>query len=794
VIAASVICISADSSEESVGSSPTIIILSDTVMPAAIPPVVPAIIPPVIHDDIPALFAEVPVILPIDLEAEAAAVASPVGVLDMIISDSDSSERPPSPDLHKATVAQWRSKVGLRSSSSGSSSSPPPTPVYHPKRVLPLPSLPSYRSTLGHLSKHSSPSPSPRKRRRLLLCSSSSDLLLPYAVVAPSDVPGPSTRDTPTPIVDVTPTPRRFIYPPPIRTSRDRALSPVRADLLPPHKRFRGSSAASFHQGSIKDSSEASTESYIDPYILADIEADIAREATAAAKAEANAKAENDAKYGTGDTVEIGVNVVIKPEVPDDIPVPTIVERLSEHEDVIQELYNHMLEFPAQRFDDIKEEQRAQEIRAVADEKERARLLDRVELMQIRSSRYYDKKDFRRLETFVMRRHVLAEQDANRNLRPIIEGESENGNENGNGNGGGNGNGNGGGNGNGNGGINGNNGNNNGNGNQNGMNGGLARWFEKMEFVFCINNCPVDSQVKFATCTLLDGALTWWNSHVQTVVINEAYEMSWKELIKLMIEELTLLYPRMVPDKEDKIERFNWGLSDNIKGNVTSSKPTRVQDVIKMANNLMDQKVRAYATRNTENKRGHGHYKNDCPKLKNHNRGKQAANSEAHRKAYALGGGEANPNSNIEKFLARSDTIIRGCTLNLLDQPFNIDLMPVELDSFDVIIRMDWLSKYRAVIVYDEKIVRIPYDNQILTIQGDRSDGGSNSRLNIISCTKTQKYIQKGCHVFLAQIIEKRTEDKSEEKRLEDVPIVRDFPEVFLEDLPGLPPARQVEF
>ncbi|GJS07087.1 reverse transcriptase domain-containing protein [Tanacetum coccineum] len=84
-----------------------------------------------------------------------------------------------------------------------------------------------------------------------------------------------------------------------------------------------------------------------------------------------------------------------------------------------------------------------------------------------------------------------------------------------------------------------------------------------------------------------------------------------------------------------------------------------------------------------------------------------------------------------------ADTILRGCTLNLLDHSFNIDLMPVELGSFDVIIGMDWLSKYHAVIVCDEKVVRIPYWNEVLTIQGDRSVDRRNSRLSIISYTKT---------------------------------------------------------
>nr|GFA11347.1 putative reverse transcriptase domain-containing protein [Tanacetum cinerariifolium] len=118
--------------------------------------------------------------------------------------------------------------------------------------------------------------------------------------------------------------------------------------------------------------------------------------------------------------------------------------------------------------------------------------------------------------------------------------------------------------------------------------------------------------------------------------------------------------------------------------------------------------------------------------------------------------------------------------------------MPVELGSFDVIIGMDWLAKYHALIICDEKVVCIPYGYEVLIIQGDNYDGGS--KLNIISCMKTQKYIQKGCQVYLAQVTSKKAEDKSEEKRLEDVPIVREFPEVFPEDLPGFPPARQVEF
>ncbi|GJX03717.1 hypothetical protein Tco_0189633 [Tanacetum coccineum] len=134
---------------------------------------------------------------------------------------------------------------------------------------------------------------------------------------------------------------------------------------------------------------------------------------------------------------------------------------------------------------------------------------------------------------------------------------------------------------------------------------GLARWFEKMETVFHISNYPEKYQVKYATCTLLNSTLTWWNSHKRTIRIEAAYAMSWTELMKLMTElfqELVLLCTRMVPSEEDKVERFVEGLPDNIQGNVIAVEPTKLQDAICIANNLMDQKLKGYA-RSVENKR-----------------------------------------------------------------------------------------------------------------------------------------------------------------------------------------------
>ncbi|GKD16596.1 hypothetical protein Tco_1205754, partial [Tanacetum coccineum] len=124
---------------------------------------------------------------------------------------------------------------------------------------------------------------------------------------------------------------------------------------------------------------------------------------------------------------------------------------------------------------------------------------------------------------------------------------------------------------------------------------GLTRWFEKMETVFHISNYSLKYQVKYASCTLLDSALTWWNSHKRTVRVDAAYAMMWNALMKLMIE--------MVSEEEDKVQKYIRGLPDSIQWNVIAAKPVRLQDAIRIANNLMDQKLKGYAIKNAKNKR-----------------------------------------------------------------------------------------------------------------------------------------------------------------------------------------------
>nr|GEV93008.1 hypothetical protein [Tanacetum cinerariifolium] len=255
--------------------------------------------------------------------------------------------------------------------------------------------------------------------------------------------------------------------------------------------------------------------------------------------------------------------------------------------------------------------------------------------------------------------------------------------------------------------------------------------------------------------------------------------------------ELALMCPRMVEPERVKVDAYIRGLTDNVKGKVTSSKPANMSEAMHMAHKLMDQKAQARDERILEGKKqkwesfqsgnssGKGNQRdnlrqtlqnnqrqgkvramvtsptdgrlpitmfyspcwNQCPK-----KVKQEEVREVRGQTYAIK--DAEP---------KGPNVVTGCTLNLVNHVFEIDLIPIELGTFDVIIGMDWLVKHHDVIVSGERVVRIPYGNKMLIVKSDK-------------------------------------EDKSKEKQIEDMPVIRDFPEVFPEELPGLPPPRQVEF
>ncbi|GJW74931.1 reverse transcriptase domain-containing protein [Tanacetum coccineum] len=417
---------------------------------------------------------------------------------------------------------------------------------------------------------------------------------------------------------------------------------------------------------------------------------------------------------------------------------------------------------------------------------------------------------------------------------------------------------------------------------------GLIRWFERTELVFSRSNCTEDCKVKFATGTLIEEALSWWNSLAQPIGIEEAYKTTWSEFKKLLIkkyyprtevkkmedgfynltikgndlktyirrfQELAVLCPTMVPNSEKLMEVFIGGLPRSIEGNITASKPQTLKEAITITQRLMDQvtkhnsvqgtndhkrnfddrrtftnnnyqnnrnnnnnhnndnqqqqnrrqeTVRAYAATPTKNSRSSdqelqkqraSHWKQPTTSIRNLScmRRERAleksvlkSKQQCPRKSILAEGHKRSPRTerradksfvsisiaymlNIPPItldttydiemadgnLVGTNTVIQGCTLILLNQTFEVDLMPIKLGSFNVVIGMDWLSKYHARIICDEKVVYIPINDETL--------------------------------IILAQVMEK----KSDEKRLEDIPVVREFSEVFPEDLPGLPSVAQ---
>ncbi|GJU92642.1 putative reverse transcriptase domain-containing protein, partial [Tanacetum coccineum] len=379
-----------------------------------------------------------------------------------------------------------------------------------------------------------------------------------------------------------------------------RALVPSRACLLPPRKRFRDSISP-------KDSVEEN----IDTDVLEDIEAD-------AMIVEVVVDRDVMTKVDACIDMEVGVGVDVEDEVEDEVESNDRrtkrvgVEEFDwwwrERASLLEQVAS--LKRSNARLQGTMTMERARTYRF----RRRVRFME-SELRQIHRFRYYDRMRFRRLETYAARRleEALTAYEATHAINALeAESQSQNGSDGDNGDGG-----------NGNGGDgNGRNGN-GGNGrsctyqdfmkcqplNFKGTEGvvGLIRWFEKMEIVFHISNCPKKYHVKYATCTLLNSALTWWNSHNRTIGVDAAFSMSWRELMKLMAEvycprteiqkmeyelsnltvknndlaaytqrfqELTMLCTKMVPEEKDQVEKFIGGLPDNIQGNVIAAEPT----------------------------------------------------------------------------------------------------------------------------------------------------------------------------------------------------------------------------
>nr|GEZ66504.1 hypothetical protein [Tanacetum cinerariifolium] len=314
----------------------------------------------------------------------------------------------------------------------------------------------------------------------------------------------------------------------------------------------------------------------------------------------------------------------------------------------------------------------------------------------------------------------------------------------------------------------------------------LVRWFEKTESVFGISECAEGKKVRFAAATLQGLSLTWWNAKVVTRGLETVNRMPWTQMKHLMtsefcpIEEIQNGARTMELVERVKVDAYIRALTDNIKGEVTSSRPANLNEAVRMAHKLMDQKAQARDERILEGKKRkyykeknvstganalsiptcddcgeQGHTRNRCPKMV-----KQEKVGEVCGRAYVIK--DAEPKGASYKIeladgtVVSTNTVLKGYTLNLVNRIFEIDLMPIELGTFSVIIGMDWLVKHDTIIVCGERVVHISYGNKMLIVQSDKGV----SRLKVVSYIKAHKYVERGCHLFLAHV----TKEKSKEK------------------------------
>ncbi|GJV30920.1 putative reverse transcriptase domain-containing protein [Tanacetum coccineum] len=516
-----------------------------------------------------------------------------------------------------------------------------------------------------------------------------------------------------------------------------RALVSSCADLLPPRNVLANIEADATADEVVVDRDvEARVDAGIDMEV--DVEVDVEDEV------------EDEVESSDRGTMEVGVDVVVGIHILDGMLMPDVVERLEQVKEGLQDIYDHVIEIPLQTIKDIETGPRELEARSLIDSGERASLLEQN--MTITHSGM----TLEAIEELVNRRvkEALAAYEATRAANALeAEIQSQNGSDGDNRNGRNRNDGDG----------NGRNGNSeNGNGrneNPNENNRG-ARPRELMKLMAEVY-CPRNEIQKMES--------ELWNLAVKNNDL-AAYTQRF--------QELTMMCSKMVPEEEDRVEKFTgaYTASNNEKRGYAGPLPYCNKCKLHHEGPCIVKCGKCNKV---------GHMARDC---------KNAVAVPATQRALLVN--QRVPTCTDRSFvstafstllditpdtldvsyaikladgrISKTNIVLRGYMLGLLGHPFNIDLMPVELGSFDVIVGMDWLVNRRAVIVCDEKIVRIPYGDEVLIVQG--------------------------CPIFLAQITKKETEDKFEEKKLEDVPIVRDIPDVFPEGLPGFPPMRQVKF
>ncbi|GJW44798.1 putative reverse transcriptase domain-containing protein [Tanacetum coccineum] len=276
--------------------------------------------------------------------------------------------------------------------------------------------------------------------------------------------------------------------------------------------------------------------------------------------------------------------------------------------------------------------------------------------------------------------------------------------------------------------------------------------------------------------------------------------------------ELARLVPHLVTPEGKRIERYMYDLAPQIRGMVATTEPKTIQKAVQIVGTLTDEALRNGLSNRTLRREEMGenlakigmnvnpinarnpvartcyecgstdHIKAACPRLNQ----AQRSRGNPQNQVMAVNGGQGRGNQGnqargIEPSdldfsyeieiasgqLVEIDKVIKDCKLEINGHVFDINLIPFGSGSFDVIIGMDWLSDHRAEIICHEKVVRIPLlDGKVLRVLGEKPE------------EKVRQLMRA----------------KAKKKKQEEIVVVKDFLEVFPDDLSGLPPVREIQF
>ncbi|GJY87211.1 hypothetical protein Tco_0501839 [Tanacetum coccineum] len=297
-------------------------------------------------------------------------------------------------------------------------------------------------------------------------------------------------------------------------------------------------------------------------------------------------------------------------------------------------------------------------------------------------------------------------------------------------------------------------------------------WIEKIELVQDMSGCRDNQKVKYTAGSFVGKALTWWNSQIHTRSHKVAVSMAWDDFKNhAMVEaghaayidrfhELARLVPYLVTSENRRIKRYVYGLAPQIRGMVEATEPTTIQSVIMKVDVLTDEAIRNGSIKKNPEKRGNRGEASKDRNVRDDNKRSRTVSAFATTLFDSRAG---------YSFVSTTFIPLLGIEPSDLGFSYETEITSGQLVEIDKVIRvgMDWLYNNKAGIICHEKVVRIPLpDGKVLRVIGERPE-------------------EKMRHVRSA---------KTKEQKQEEIMVVRDYPEVFSDDLSGLPHSREIEF